>query len=145
MIEIVFALILELNGTMIEHVYKDSLKACLYSKRIAKQEVNPERVVFKCKKVEAETEVYQGKKKNYKNNRKMKKQKFKVEAEIVNGKCPTCDQFTMLVGIEQSFFRCMNCGSDLEQHINGKITYLPVITAPADGAKPFVKEWLDDG
>ena len=45
MIEVVFALILELNGKMIEHVYKDSLKACLYSKRIAKQEVNPERVV----------------------------------------------------------------------------------------------------
>ena len=62
MIEIVFALILELKGTMIEHVYKDSLKACLYSKRIAKQEVNPERVVFKCKKVEAETEVYQDRK-----------------------------------------------------------------------------------
>ena len=57
-----------------------------------------------------------------------KKQKFKVEAEIVNGKCPTCDQFTMLVGIEQSFFRCMNCGSDMEQHINGKISYLPTIT-----------------
>ena len=56
MIEVVFALILELNGKMIEHVYKDSLKACLYSKRVAKQEVNPERVVFKCKKVEAETE-----------------------------------------------------------------------------------------
>jgi len=74
-----------------------------------------------------------------------KKQKFKVEAEIVNGKCPTCDQFTMLVGIEQSFFRCMTCGSDMEQHINGKITYLPVITTPK-GAKPFVKEWLkDDG
>ena len=49
MIEMVFALILELKGTMIEHVYKDSLKACLYSKRLAKQEVaNPERVVFKC-------------------------------------------------------------------------------------------------
>ena len=62
MIEIVFALILALNGTMIEHVYKDSLKNCLYSKRIAKQEVNPERVVFKCKKVKAETEVYQDRK-----------------------------------------------------------------------------------
>ena len=62
MIEVVFALILELNGKMIEHVYKDSLKDCLYSKRIAKQEVNPERVVFKCKKVEAETEVYQDRK-----------------------------------------------------------------------------------
>ena len=57
MIEIVFALILELNGTMIEHVHKDSLNACLKSKRVAKKEVNPERVVFKCKKVEAETEV----------------------------------------------------------------------------------------
>ena len=63
MIEIVFALILELNGKMIEHVYKDSLNACLKSKRIAQNEVNPERVVFKCKKVEAETEIYQGRKK----------------------------------------------------------------------------------
>ena len=62
MIEIVFAFILELKGTMIEHVYKDSLKACLYSKRVAKQEVNPERVVFKCKKVKSETEVYQDRK-----------------------------------------------------------------------------------
>ena len=62
MIEIVFALILELNGKMIEHVYKDSLNARLKSKRIAQNEVNPERVVFKCKKVEAETEIYQGRK-----------------------------------------------------------------------------------
>ena len=74
-----------------------------------------------------------------------KKRKFKVEAEVVNGRCPTCDQLTMLVGIEQSFFRCMTCGSDMEQHINGKITYLPIITAPTDGGKPFVKEWVDDG
>ena len=72
-----------------------------------------------------------------------KKRKFKVEAEIVNGKCPTCDQFKMLVGIDLAFFRCMSCGSGLEQHVNGKITYLPVITSPK-GAKPFVKEWLDE-
>ena len=72
-----------------------------------------------------------------------KKQKFKLEAEVVNGKCPTCDQFTMLVGIEQSFFRCMNCGSDLEQHVNGKISYLPVMTSPGKDAKLFVKEWLE--
>ena len=24
---------------------------------------------------------------------------MKITAEIVNGKCPTCDEFTMLVGI----------------------------------------------
>ena len=27
----------------------------------------------------------------------------------------------------------MNCGSDLEQHVNGKISYLPVMTARKDG------------
>ena len=23
---------------------------------------------------------------------------FRIEAEVVNGRCPTCDEFTMLVG-----------------------------------------------
>jgi|TARA_Y100001937_G_C6974178_1_gene264712 uncharacterized protein (DUF983 family) len=68
---------------------------------------------------------------------------FSYKVEVVNGKCPTCDEFTMLIGVTKEIFRCMSCGADLEQHVNGKITYLPVITAPKD-AKPFVKEWLDD-
>ena len=67
---------------------------------------------------------------------------FKIQAEVVNGKCPTCDELTMLVGLTAEMYRCMNCGADLEQHVNGKITYLPVITSPKD-AKPFVKEWLE--
>jgi hypothetical protein len=37
----------------------------------------------------------------------------------------------------------MNCGADLEQHINGKITYLPAIQSPKD-AKPFVKDWVEE-
>ena len=67
----------------------------------------------------------------------------KIQAEVVNGKCPTCDQFTTLVGLDKAFYRCMNCGADLEQHVNGKITYLPVITS-SKNVKPFVKEWLDE-
>ena len=63
MTEIVFALILTLNGTMIEHVYKPTLSDCLKSKRIAQNEVNPERVVFTCKKVKAKTEIYMDRKK----------------------------------------------------------------------------------
>ena len=51
---------------------------------------------------------------------------MKVSAEIVNGKCPTCEEFTMLVGLTNELYRCMNCGSDLHQHINGKITYLSI-------------------
>ena len=63
MIETVFALILTLNGNMIEHVYKSSLSDCLKSKRIAHNEVNPERVVFTCKKVKAKIEIYMDRKK----------------------------------------------------------------------------------
>tara|TARA_R110000796_G_scaffold4445_2_gene17271 strand:+ start:31 stop:237 length:207 start_codon:yes stop_codon:yes gene_type:complete len=65
---------------------------------------------------------------------------MKVSAEIVNGKCPTCEEYTMLVGLTPELYRCMNCGSDLQQHINGKISYLPHIAKPKD-AEPFVKEW----
>ena len=60
--EIVVALILTLNGNVIEHVYKDKMSDCLKSKRVAEREVNPERVVFSCKKVKAETEIYMGQK-----------------------------------------------------------------------------------
>ena len=63
MIETVFALILTLNGSMIEHTYKTSLSECLKAKRLAQNEVNPERVVFTCKKVKAKTEIYMDRKK----------------------------------------------------------------------------------
>ena len=50
---------------------------------------------------------------------------LKIQTEIVNGNCPTCEEYTMLVGITRSFYRCMSCGSDLEQHVNGCIRYIP--------------------
>ena len=68
---------------------------------------------------------------------------MKITAEIVNGKCPTCDEFTMLVGLTATVYRCMNCGTDLEQHVNGKISYLPVMTSRGGDSKFFVKEWLE--
>ena len=63
-----------------------------------------------------------------------KGKKFKIEAEVVKGECPTCSQITMLVGISSQFFRCMECGGDLEQHVNGKISYLPVMTSRTVGS-----------
>ena len=68
---------------------------------------------------------------------------MKVTAEIVKGICPTCDEDTTLVGLTPEIYRCMNCGADLQQHVNGKITYLPVMTSRTDGGTPFVKEWTD--
>jgi len=68
---------------------------------------------------------------------------MKIQAEVVNGKCPTCSKITMLVGLTPELFRCMNCGADLEQHVNGKISYLPVMPSHSDGATPYVKEWIE--
>ena len=53
---------------------------------------------------------------------------IKLQSEIVNGKCPTCHELTILVGLTAELFRCIYCGADLRQHVNGKISYLPEIT-----------------
>ena len=50
---------------------------------------------------------------------------FKFKAEVVTGKCPTCEESTMLVSIATDYYRCMTCGADLEQHVNGCISYIP--------------------
>ena len=50
---------------------------------------------------------------------------MRIQAEIVHGKCPTCEEYTMLVGLTKEFYRCMTCGTDLEQHVNGVISYIP--------------------
>jgi len=63
MIETVVALLLILNGTIIEHTFKDNLSSCLKSKRIASREINPDSVVFSCKILKAKTEIYMGSKK----------------------------------------------------------------------------------
>ncbi len=63
MTEAVVALLMMLNGNLIEFTYKEKISDCLKSKRIAEREVRPERVQFSCKKVTAVTEVYLGRKK----------------------------------------------------------------------------------
>ena len=71
----------------------------------------------------------------------MKKEFMKVQAQVVNGECPTCSEITVLVGLTHDFYRCMNCGADLEQHVNGKISYLPIMQSRKDNATLFVKDW----
>ena len=53
---------------------------------------------------------------------------IRLKAEIVNGKCPTCEEMTILVGLTPEHFRCISCGADLQQHINGKISYIPTLS-----------------
>tara|TARA_R100000995_G_scaffold37343_1_gene17191 strand:+ start:197 stop:421 length:225 start_codon:yes stop_codon:yes gene_type:complete len=56
------------------------------------------------------------------------KNSVKFNTEIVNGKCPTCDEHTMLISIASDYYRCVTCGADLQQYVNGKICYIPAIT-----------------
>ena len=55
----------------------------------------------------------------------MTEKTIKFNTEIVNGVCPTCNEYTMLVGLTREYYRCITCGADLEQHVNGCISYIP--------------------
>ena len=50
----------------------------------------------------------------------------KFVTEIVTGECPECDCKTMLVNIYTNIYRCVSCGGDVEQKVNGVIKYMKV-------------------
>ena len=50
----------------------------------------------------------------------------KFEPDITHGICPTCENPTMLVSLTKDQYRCITCGADLVQKINGVISYIPV-------------------
>ena len=62
---------------------------------------------------------------------------IEINAQVVSGKCPLCESDGLLVSIHKAIFRCMHCGSDIEQKVNGKISYMPLgskitLTSPKD-------------
>ena len=57
------------------------------------------------------------------------------KAKMVDGVCPHCTEHTLLISVVNDYFRCLNCGGDIEQKINGKISYLPVDLAIEEDGK----------
>ena len=55
-----------------------------------------------------------------------KRTHLKIKPEIASGVCPHCEGMSTFVSIVNDNYRCMNCGHDVEQKINGVIKYLPV-------------------
>ena len=51
---------------------------------------------------------------------------IKFTTEIVTGDCPECAEKTMLINIENNVYRCINCGEDVVQKVNGVIKYMKV-------------------
>ena len=64
-----------------------------------------------------------------------------LTSQIVTGNCPECNTETLLVSFETYLYRCVNCGYDLEQKVNGVIKYVV-----ANESTRFQKSSiLDDG
>ena len=51
---------------------------------------------------------------------------LRIKPEVAPGVCPHCEELSSFVSIVHDNYRCMNCGSDVEQKINGVIRYLPI-------------------
>tara|TARA_R100001086_G_scaffold71285_1_gene34202 strand:+ start:184 stop:417 length:234 start_codon:yes stop_codon:yes gene_type:complete len=63
--------------------------------------------------------------------------------EVTNGSCPVCKKDTIFVSIYSHVYRCMNCGVDTEQKVNGVISFMPLSQT---GSKiPIMEMMQDDG
>ena len=54
---------------------------------------------------------------------------FNFKAEVTNGECPLCESKGVFVSLYQNVYRCMSCGGDIEQKVNGVISYMPAAAA----------------
>ena len=55
-----------------------------------------------------------------------KRGRVKFSPEKTPGVCPHCDAVTSFMSIVNDLYKCMSCGEDVEQKINGVIRYLPI-------------------
>ena len=55
-----------------------------------------------------------------------KRYKFKFRPEITPGVCPHCDMPTSFISIVNDLYKCMTCGEEVKQRINGVIKYFPL-------------------
>ena len=55
-----------------------------------------------------------------------KRYKLKLRPEVTPGVCPHCQEMSDFVSIVNDYYKCLTCGVDVEQKVNGVIKYLPV-------------------
>ena len=55
-----------------------------------------------------------------------KRTRLKISPEITPGVCPHCGMPSNFVSIVNDFYKCMTCGEEVKQRINGVIRYLPI-------------------
>ena len=72
---------------------------------------------------------------------------LEFKTEVTNGQCPLCSETTVFVSILSNVYRCMNCGGDTTQKINGVIKFMPLLTSGSKlpTMKVVVDPPLEDG
>ena len=68
---------------------------------------------------------------------------FNFNAEVTNGECPLCDAETVFVSLYENIYRCISCGADTEQKINGVISFMPIASGMV-GPKPTIKLFQEE-
>ena len=69
---------------------------------------------------------------------------LEIKTEVTNGTCPICDETTVFVSIFSTIYRCISCGADTKQQVNGHIRFMPIAQAGI-GEQPVMKLMDDDG
>ena len=69
---------------------------------------------------------------------------IELKTEVTNGRCPICNESTVFVSIFSTIYRCISCGADTKQEVNGHIKFMPITTVGV-GKKPFIHLMREDG
>ena len=69
---------------------------------------------------------------------------LEVKTEVTNGTCPICDETTVFVSIFSTIYRCISCGADTRQEVNGHIRFMPLAQAGI-GKQPRMTLLDEDG
>jgi len=69
---------------------------------------------------------------------------MELKTEVTNGTCPICQETTVFVSIFAHIYRCITCGADTKQKVNGVIQFMPIAHAGI-GEKPVMKLIDEDG
>ena len=70
--------------------------------------------------------------------------RLELNTEVTNGTCPICSETTVFVSLFAQVYRCINCGSDTRQEINGHIRFMPMGMAGV-GKQAVMKLMDEDG
>ena len=69
---------------------------------------------------------------------------LEIKTEVTNGTCPMCEETTVFVSIFSAIYRCISCGADTKQEINGLIRFMPMGISGM-GKQPVMKLMDEDG